>query len=89
MFGEEWLVQLDGIENVEAQWKYLLSKLRGAELECVPSKMIDKYAAAHKHRRTNIDKLTAEEARKNSSDVAEISGNERSGHIQGVYKAAE
>ena len=49
MFWEEWCVELDGLESVEARWKYPLSKLRGAELECVPSKLIDKYAEAHKH----------------------------------------
>ena len=53
---------------MEAQWKYLLGKLRGPELECVPSKTIDKYTEAHRHQRTNIDKLTAEAARKQYID---------------------
>jgi len=65
MFGEEWFVELDGMESVEAQWKYLLSRFRGAELEFVPSKMIDKYTEAHNHQRTNMGKLTVEAARKN------------------------
>ena len=64
MFGEEWLIELDRMESVETQWKYLLNKLRDAELECVPSKMIDKYAGVYKHQKTNMDKLTAAAARK-------------------------
>ena len=63
MLWEEWLLELDGMDSMDAQWKYLLGKLRCAELECVSSKMIDKYAEAHKHQRTNTDKLTAEAAR--------------------------
>ena len=54
----------------------------------VTSKMIDKYAEVHKHQRTNIDRLTAESATK-TSNVTEISGNERSGQIQRVYEVVE
>ncbi|KAK2146226.1 hypothetical protein LSH36_623g01070 [Paralvinella palmiformis] len=45
-------------------------------------------AEVHKHQRTNIDRLTAESATK-TSNVTEISGNERSGQIQRVCEVVE
>ena len=51
---DEWFVELDGMECVEAQCKSLLDKHSGAEIECVPSKAINIY----RERFVGIRKLT-------------------------------
>jgi len=50
--------------NVEQQWSYFLEKIRAAELEFVPSKMIDQYGNRNIKHDSPMDKKAMEATRK-------------------------
>ena len=54
----EWTVHVDG------QWKSMLGKLSGQEMERVPTMMIDTYPEINRYQGTNVNKSTVQAARK-------------------------
>lgn len=60
----DWMQDIQGKTSVEQQWNHFLENLRAAELEFVPSKMVDSHKKRRRRYARQMDKETLEATRK-------------------------